>query len=209
MFIGDEGRRVERIGLDVFVPKPIVLLQPLVDRDKTVLADEGGRLWKILDPVEANPWVRHQNERVLLKQRGNREDRDILRDRVKSLNEIGAEIEFNCSRRQQEPVVGVGAALQDRHIEPRFFISSVAFALIDPAMLGFRKPVRRERDLIEGKRGGCYKSKSREEESETGFQCEVLDRPMLMGSGPRMIATIAGTVGGKFKFGLTPASGAL
>jgi hypothetical protein len=94
-----------------------------------------------------------------------------LRHRVESLNEIGAEIEFDFSGGEQQPVVGVGAALQNRHIEPVFLISSVGLGLIEPAMLGFRKPVGRESDLVEGKRRGCYKSKS-EEENETGFQCE-------------------------------------
>src|SRR6202023_3887488 len=56
ILIGDEGRRIECIGLDVFVPETIGLLQPLVDRDKTVLADEGGSLWQIFDPLESDPW---------------------------------------------------------------------------------------------------------------------------------------------------------
>ena len=169
-FFGDEGRRIERIGLDVFVLKTIGLLQPLVDRDKSVLADESGRLRQILNPVEANAWVRHQYERVFLKQRGNRDDGNFLRRRVKGLNEIGAEIEFDFSCRQQEPVIGVGAALQDRHVEPVFFISSVGLGLIEPAMLGFRKPVRRECHLIKGSRGDWCKHQSRDEERKTGFQ---------------------------------------
>jgi hypothetical protein len=101
-----------------------------------------------------------------LKQRGNRDDGNFSRHRVKGLNEIGAEIEFDFSRRQQEPVIGVGAALEDRHIESVFFISSVGLGLIEPAMLGFRKPVRREGHFVEcgGRSGG--KSKSREKESK-------------------------------------------
>jgi hypothetical protein len=99
--------------------------------------------------------------------------------------------------------------LQDRHIEPVFFIGSVGLGLIEPAMLGFREPVRRESDLVEGKRGGCYKSKSREEESETGFQCESSVGQCLIGSGHAHDSNNRGNGGGKFKFGLTPVSAAL
>jgi hypothetical protein len=41
-------------------------------------------------------------------------------------------------------------------------------------MLGFGKPVRCESYLVEGKRGSCYKSKSREEETKQVFDADPL-----------------------------------
>ena len=47
--------------------------------------------------------------------------------------------------REQKPVVGLRAALQDRDVEPVFRVGAVGERLIKAAMLGFGEPVGRRR----------------------------------------------------------------
>ncbi len=98
--------------------------------------------------VEPDAGVRHQDERIFLKHRGDGDDRNVLRGRVKGLDQIGAEVEINFSGRQQQLIVGLRAALQNRDVEAVSRVSAVGERLIEAAMFGFGEPVGREGDFI-------------------------------------------------------------
>src|SRR6202020_2939349 len=68
MGVGDEWPRVERIGLDDFLPESIGRAHPLVERDQPFLADESCRRLRQVRPlVESNRRGRHENLWIFLK----------------------------------------------------------------------------------------------------------------------------------------------
>jgi len=94
--------------------------------------------------------MRHEDKRIFLKERRNRDDRNAVRHRIEGLDQIGPEVELDFSGGEQKPVVGIRPALKDRDVEPILRISPIRLGLVESAMLGLGEPVCREGHFVEG-----------------------------------------------------------
>ena len=90
---------------------------------------------------------------IFLEIRGDHDDGDVAGDRVEGQQQIAAHVEIQPSGRQQQLVIGLRAALDDRDVETVFRVGAVGDRLIISAVLGLSEPVRPERDFIGGERG--------------------------------------------------------
>ena len=107
--------------------------------------------------------MRQQHLRVLLEDRGDRDGRDVLGDRVEGLQRVGAHEEVELADRQQDAVVDVRPARHDGDVEPVFLVGAVGERLVEAAMLGLRDPVGAERDLVERLRAGLTRLQQQHE----------------------------------------------
>ena len=125
----------------------------MIDGGEVFLANERRGVFQILELVEPLTGMRHQNDRILLEQRGDRQRRHVLLDRGERLNHVRAHVEIDAAGGEQQPVVRLRPARQDFHLEPVFRVGAVHDGLIETAMLGLGQPVGSERDLVRGERG--------------------------------------------------------
>ena len=84
---------------------------------------------------------------------GDDDDRHVAGDRVEGEQKITAHVEVEPSGGQQQLVVGLRAALNDRDVETVFGVSAVGDSLVISAVLGLGEPVGPERDLVGRERG--------------------------------------------------------
>ena len=152
ILVGDERRRVEVVGFDVLVLEAVGGLHPVIERRQPFLADEGGRLGQVVPFVEPDAGMRHHDLRILLEIRRDDDDRQVLLDRVEVDEHVAAHVEIDLAGGQQQAVVGLRAALQDRHVEAVFRVGAVDHRLIIAAVLGLGEPVGAERHLVERER---------------------------------------------------------
>ena len=192
ILVGDEGRRVEGVGLHVLLLEAVGRLHPAIEGGEAFLADEGGRLRQILPLVEADAGVRHDDLRVLLEMRGDDDDRHVLLDRVEGEQQVAAHVEIELAGGEQEAVVGLRAARHDRHVEPVFGVGSVDDGLIIAAVLGLGEPVGAERDLVGGDRRRRDKASPAKSNSTRSIICRSPDNartgPGLATSAPSVAA---------------------
>jgi hypothetical protein len=127
-------------------------VQPLIDRCERIGTDESARRFgKIGETIEPLPWMRHEDERDLLEHSRDDIDRHVRSGRVEGLDNVGAHVELDPSGGKQQAVVGLRAALNDRHVEPIFRIGSVGERLIEAAVFGLRPPIGGKGHLVESK----------------------------------------------------------
>jgi hypothetical protein len=81
--------------------------------------------------------------------RCHRNCRNILRDGIEALQRIGAHEKIYLADRQQDAVVHVGAARQDRHVESVLLVCAVGERLIEAAVFGLGEPIGGKADLIQ------------------------------------------------------------
>ncbi len=97
--------------------------------------------------------MREEDLRILLKDRGDRDHRDVVGYRVEGLQRVRAHEEIEFARDQLDPVVDVRATGNDFDVETVTRVSAVRDGLIESAMFGLRDPVGTERHLVEAGRG--------------------------------------------------------
>ena len=149
VFIRDERRRIEIVWLHLLFAKAIRVLQPLVNRDEIVLADESCRLRQILEPVQTHRGMRHQDDGVLLEKTRHNQCRDSLLNRMQRLDHVGAKIKIDATRREQKLIIGLRSALDDLYLEPVALIRAIDERLVKAAMFGLGTPVGGEAHAIE------------------------------------------------------------
>ena len=88
--------------------------------------------------------MRDENLRILLEHRGDRDDGDVVGDRVERHQRIRRHEEIELAGNQQHPVIVVRAARHNGDVEPVFLVGAVGECLEKPAMLGFGHPVGSE-----------------------------------------------------------------
>ena len=120
--------------------------------------------------------MRHEHLRVLLEMGGDDDDRHVAGDRVEGEQKIAAHVEVQPSGGQQELVVGLRAALNDRDVEAVFGVGAVGDRLVISAVLGLGEPVGPERDLVGGERGRRGQAKPNRQASAKEFHCSLRSR---------------------------------
>ncbi len=135
----------------------------------------GRRLGQILKAVEPLPRMRHQDERILLEERGDGDDRDVLFDRVEGLDHIGAHVEVDPARRQQQPTIALRAALQNGDVEAIFRIGAVGHGLIEAAVLRLGPPIGGKSHVVER----CGRECSRHEDEAGNKEGKCRAEPPL------------------------------
>ena len=113
---------------------------------------DGIRLRQILPFVQTRSGMRHENLRRLLEVRGDRDERKLRLCREAIADLVAAHEEFDLAEQEQQGAVRLGAAGNDRDIEPVFLVSAVGCGLIKSARLRLREPVRAELHLVERQR---------------------------------------------------------
>ena len=104
--------------------------------------------------------MRHENLRILLEMGSDHDDRHAAGDRVEGEQKIAAHVEVEPSGREQQLVVRLRAALDDRDVEAVLGVGAVGDRLIISAMLGLSQPVGPERDLVRSEGGRREQGKS-------------------------------------------------
>ena len=150
ILVGNERRRIKIVGLHLLFAKPIRVLQPLENRDQIVFADKGRGFGKVVEAIETDARMRHQDQRIFLEQACNDQRRDALLDRKQRLDQVGAEVEVDAPRCEQELVVHLRAPLDDLHVEAVALVGPVNERLVEPTMLGLGKPIGCERHSVQG-----------------------------------------------------------
>jgi hypothetical protein len=119
-----------------------------VGRD-ALLGDQQGQPLEVVELFDALVRMREQHLRVLLEHRGDHERRDVLLDRIQRLQVVGAHVEVDAADRQQQPVVHIWPARQDRDVEAVLAEGAVDQRLVEAAVLALRHPVGGEGHLVE------------------------------------------------------------
>ena len=120
--------------------------------------------------------MRHEHLRVFLEIGGDDDDRDVAGDRVEGEQKIAAHVEVEPSGGQQQLVVGLRAALDDRDVEAVFGVGAVGDRLVISAVLGLGEPVGPERNLVGGERGRREQAKPNRQASAKEFHCSLPSR---------------------------------
>ncbi len=113
-----------------------------------------GGVLEILELVHADAGMRHEDLRVLLEHGRDDLGRDVLLHRRIGLEHVAAHVEVDLADRKQQPVVGLWAARQDRHIKPELGVGPVDDRLVEAAVLGLGQPIGAEGDMIGGANSG-------------------------------------------------------
>ncbi len=148
-FVREKRLRIGGVRLHLVFTEPEVRLKPLEVAGDAFLGDEQGELLEVLEGLDALVRMRHQHLRVLLEHRSDGQSRDVLLDGIEAEQRVGAHEEVELADRQQDAVVHVGTARNDRHIEAIFAIGAVDRRLVEAAVLAFRNPVGAEGNLVE------------------------------------------------------------
>ena len=93
--------------------------------------------------------MRDQNLRVFLEARRHHDGRNIVLDRVETLQRVGAHEKVEFADGEQNAVVHVRPARHDGHVQPVFLVSAVGERLVEAAMFGLGHPIGAETDLVE------------------------------------------------------------
>ena len=92
--------------------------------------------------------MRHENLRFFLEMRRYNQCRDFLFHGGKGLDHVAAHVKFDFAGCQKQAIIGLGAALQNRHIQPVFGECAIGHGLIIAAVLGLGQPVGGKSDLV-------------------------------------------------------------
>jgi len=111
--------------------------------------NQQGELLEVLEFLDALIGMGEQDLRVLLEHGGDRNGRNVLRNRVEALQRVRAHEEVELAREEQQAVVHLRTAGHDRHVEAVLLVRPVRDRLIEAAVLGLGHPVGAERDLVE------------------------------------------------------------
>jgi hypothetical protein len=151
LLVGEEGSRVEGVGLCLLFPETMLGSHPLVERGEAFLGHEDivGFL-QIGEGVKTLAGVRDQHLRLLLEAGGNRNRGNVLLHRREGLQHIAAHVEIDAADGQQHAVVGLRTTGRDGHIKAKLPVGAIGHSLIKPAMLGLRQPVGAKNDLFGG-----------------------------------------------------------
>ena len=151
MRVGDEGRRIEIVGLDVLVLEPVGEPHPGPESVDRAGADESGiGLRQVLPLVEADARMRHEDLRVLLEVGGDRDGRNVVLHREEIADHVAAHEELDLAGDEQHAAVRHRAALHDRDVEAVFGVGPVDERLIIAAGLGVGDPIGAEGHLVGG-----------------------------------------------------------
>ena len=93
--------------------------------------------------------MRHHDLRIFLEIGRDDNDRQLLFGGGKAKQHIAAHVEFDLAGGEQQAIVGLGAALQNGHIEPVFGVGAVDDRLIIAAMFGLGEPIGAERHFVQ------------------------------------------------------------
>jgi hypothetical protein len=109
--------------------------------------------------------VGQEDLRILLEDRGDRDQRHIVGDRVERLQRVRAHEEIELAGGQEDTVVGVGATGHDGDVKAVFLVGAVGDRLEEAAMFGLRHPVGSKRHLVEGLRTRRHQRRSQRQKT--------------------------------------------
>jgi hypothetical protein len=140
------GRRVEGVGLALFLGEAVFGHHPLVVGGEAVVPDQERQVEKLL-PAVGDAGMGEDDLRVLLEDRGDVDDRDFLGRGVEGLQQVAAHVELDAVGQQERAVVDLRAAGDDLDVEAAFGVGAVGDRLVEAAMFGLGEPVGAEGDL--------------------------------------------------------------
>ncbi|MFK4490089.1 hypothetical protein ABIA45_005167 [Bradyrhizobium sp. USDA 336] len=113
------------------------------------LGDEQRQRLEVLDLGDLGIRLRQHHLRILLENRGDGDDGNVVGDGVERHQRVRGHEEIDLAGDQQHPVVLVRAAGDDGDVEAVFLVGAVGDRLEEAAMLGLGDPVGAEGDLVE------------------------------------------------------------
>jgi hypothetical protein len=189
LVIGEERRGVEGVGLALFDGEAVLGDHPLVIGGEAVVPDQERQVLQLF-PAVGDAGMGEDDLRVLLEDRGDVDDRDLLGRGVERLQQVAAHVELDAVGQQERAVVDLRAAGDDRHVEAAFRVGAIRDGLVEAAMFGLGQPVGAEGDLIRscaagasGERGG--QARRKDVRSMGGFSPKVVVMPPTLGTRAR------------------------
>jgi len=144
---GEEGLRVEGVGLDLLLLETEIGLEPLEVGGHPFLGDEQRQLSQVFQLL-GHARMRDQNLRILLEDGRDRHHRHVVCDRIERHQRVRAHEEIKLAGNQQHAIVVVWAARHDGDVQPVTLVGAVGQGLEKSAVLSLGDPVGSERDLI-------------------------------------------------------------
>ena len=152
--VGEEGAKIEGVGLELLVAKSVIGLHPLPEAELPVLADQhGGRLLQVVPLVVALPGVGDDGLRVLLEDGADHRHRHAVLYLVEGQQQVAGHQEVDLAGGQHGPVVHLRATLLDLHLQVVAPVGAVGHRLVEAAMAGLCAPVGGKDHLVLGPGG--------------------------------------------------------
>jgi hypothetical protein len=122
---------------------------PLVIGGEAVVPDQERQVLQLF-PAVGDAGMGEDDLRVLLEDRGDVDDRDLLGRGVERLQQVAAHVELDAVGQQERAVVDLRTAGDDLDVEAAFGVGAVGDRLVEAAMFGLGEPVGAEGDLESG-----------------------------------------------------------